>query len=159
MKKFWDFIKPTLVMLAGFLITLLIQSVVGAFVSADWATGMFHTLSGILICAVVMLLLGISIDRRDSKFGFIPMLILMILFPILNIIFAGRDPISSIATVGNWEFSLIRMLWYDVTDYLSIPTFTVNHEMLINVTSIVISIIIVFSFMLLGSLMHRKKKD
>lgn len=159
MKKVWYFIQPSLVMLVGFVLTMLIQSVVQGIMGLTWSVSMSDTLTGILIGAVIMFLLGIFVDRKESKFGFIPMILLMIAFAVLNILFAGKDPVSSIATVGNWEFSMLRMLWYNVTDWLGIPFFTVKYEMFINISSIVVSVLLVVSFMLLGSLIHRKKKD
>lgn len=158
MKKVWNLIKPTLIMLSGFILSFLIQAIIGSFVNVNSTPSMLNTILTAFGCGIIIMLLSISIDIKKSKFGFIPMIIVMIIFAVLNIAFVGYDPVSYIATVGNWEFSLVRMMWYDVSDLLNQPAFTVEHSLLINIFSVIASIVIVIPFMLLGSLLHKKNK-
>lgn len=159
MKKVWNLIKPTLIMLSGFILSFLIQAVIGSFVNVNSTPSMLNTILTAFGCGIIIMLLSISIDIKKSKFGFILMIIVMIIFAVLNIAFVGYDPISFIATVGNWEFSLVRMMWYDVADLLKQPAFTIEHSFFIQASSLIASIAIVISFMLLGSLFNRKNTE
>jgi len=155
MKKFWCFIKPTFLMLIGFVLAVLIQAVMATFIDMDALPELWRTVIMAVVCAIIILLLGISVDREKCKFGFIPMIILLIAFAVINI-FAGDDTILGfISIVGNWEFSVIRMIWYNAADYVNVPNFVMQHELLANATSLAASVIIVPSFMLLGSLFHK----
>lgn len=156
MKKFWNFIKPTFLMLIGFASTILIQAVISAFFNMDTLPELWSTVITAVGCAVIILLLGISVDREKCKFGFIPMILLLIAFGVINILFAGDDTILAfISTVANWEFSVLRMIWYNAADYLNVPTFVMQHELLVNAVSLAASVIIIPSFMLIGSLFHK----
>lgn len=158
MKKVWNFIKPTLIMLFGFILSFLIQAIIGSFVNVNSTPSMLNTILTAFGCGIIIMLLSISIDLKKSKFGFILMIMVMFIFAVLNIAFVGYDPISFIATVGNWEFSLVRMMWYDVADLLNQPAFTAEHSLLVNISSVIASIVIVIPFMLIGSLLHKKNK-
>lgn len=154
MKKFINFIKPSVLMVIGFILSVAVHSIVSRIFSiSDTA----NTIAALAECAVIMLILGIFVDRKKCRFGFIPMIIILIAFAVFNI-FTGSDSADFITSVGNWAFLAVRMLWYHVTDLLNVPGFTLRHDTLMNVSSILASVIFVPSLMLLGSLFHKRNE-
>jgi len=153
MKRFINFIKPSVLMIVGFILSVLVHSAVSRIFSLS---NLANTIAALAECAVIMLALGILIDRKKCIFGFIPMIIILIAFAVFNI-FAGSDTADYITLIGNWAFLAVQMLWYNAADLLNAPGFTIEHSTLINVSSALASAILVPSFMLIGSLFHRQK--
>lgn len=157
MKKFLNFLKPVFIMLVGSVLAVFVQNIVTQFFLKGALSDLWEAVIFAVVFPVIMLLLSISIDREKCKYGFIAVVVLLTVFALLNI-FASHDAIIGwIAIVGNWEFSTIIMIWYTACDYMKIPTFPMENEILVNVTSLIASLIIIPLFMLIGTLMHKKK--